>query len=334
MGGAASARRPLHAGAARRNRSVACSVLSRSGGGGSTTSGVVGGWLGPGTSAAGSASIVIRPDRPDTMFAGSAGGGIWRTTNGGATWAPVDDFMPVLSVSSLVINPANPAVMFAGTGRALKATPSPAPAFSGAWMAAPRGRSCRPRRARRPSALSTGSRYRRTDGRCSRPPATGHSAARTAARRSRSSPRASPRRTLTFTRPTAPERLRPGTARSCTLRMAASPGGRPPHAARRGRVEIAYARSQPDVVYASVDAGGEPGNRSGNAGATFTAVSAGKLPDGQGWDDNALWVDPVDGNHVIVGGVSRRDARWRRDVPAIRRLHTRRSSRDRVRPAL
>ena len=61
-------------------------------------------------------SIVVHPNKPDTLFAGSVGGGIWKTTNGGASWTPVDDFMAVLSVSSLVINPANPSVMFAGTG--------------------------------------------------------------------------------------------------------------------------------------------------------------------------------------------------------------------------
>ena len=73
-------------------------------------------WLGPGNVGGRIRSIVIHPKTPDTMFAGSVGGGIWKTTNGGTGWTPIDDFMAALSVSSLVINPANPSVMFAGTG--------------------------------------------------------------------------------------------------------------------------------------------------------------------------------------------------------------------------
>ena len=50
-------------------------------------------WLGPGNVGGRIRSIVVHPSKPDTIFAGSVGGGIWKTTNGGASWAPVDDFM-------------------------------------------------------------------------------------------------------------------------------------------------------------------------------------------------------------------------------------------------
>ena len=63
-----------------------------------------------------SVALAISPATPATMFAGGVGGGIWKTTNGGASWAPMDDFMAVLSVASLAINPATPSVMYAGTG--------------------------------------------------------------------------------------------------------------------------------------------------------------------------------------------------------------------------
>jgi hypothetical protein len=73
-------------------------------------------WLGPGNIGGRIRSLVINPTNPDVMIAGSVGGGIWKTTTGGADWFAVDDFMAVLSVSSLVMDPANPNIVFAGTG--------------------------------------------------------------------------------------------------------------------------------------------------------------------------------------------------------------------------
>ena len=50
------------------------------------------------------------------MWIGSVTGGIWKTTNGGLTWAPLDDFMGNLSVTTMVMSPSDPNVIYAGTG--------------------------------------------------------------------------------------------------------------------------------------------------------------------------------------------------------------------------
>src|SRR5439155_1246068 len=73
-------------------------------------------WLGPGNIGGRIRAIAIHPTTTSTWFAGSVGGGIWKTTNSGGAWAPVDDFMAALAVSTIVFNPANPSVMYAGTG--------------------------------------------------------------------------------------------------------------------------------------------------------------------------------------------------------------------------
>lgn len=73
-------------------------------------------WIGPGNIGGRTRGIAIHPTSTATMFAGSVGGGIWKTTNGGATWAVVDDFMANLAVSAIVYRPGDPATMFAGTG--------------------------------------------------------------------------------------------------------------------------------------------------------------------------------------------------------------------------
>ena len=87
--------------------------------GGDRTAGIIRGvWtsIGPGNIGGRIRAIVIRPSGANTMFIGSVSGGIWKTTNGGTSWAPVNDFMANLAVSSMVIDPSNENVMYAGTG--------------------------------------------------------------------------------------------------------------------------------------------------------------------------------------------------------------------------
>ena len=74
-----------------------------------------------------------------------------------------------------------------------------------------------------------------------------------------------------------------------------------------GRTELAYARSNPNIVYASYDSNGGSVLRSINGGVSFTVVhdgTNGSLLGNQGWYDNVIWVNPVNANDVIVGGIS------------------------------
>lgn len=43
-------------------------------------------------------------------------GGIWKTTDGGATWQPKTDLMPSLSMGAVALDPNNPDIIYAGTG--------------------------------------------------------------------------------------------------------------------------------------------------------------------------------------------------------------------------
>ncbi len=52
-----------------------------------------------------------------TIYAGAAGGGVWRSTDGGANWTPVFDQQKDLSIGALAINPADHSV-WVGTGEA------------------------------------------------------------------------------------------------------------------------------------------------------------------------------------------------------------------------
>lgn len=73
-------------------------------------------WMGPGNIGGRVLSIVIHPVRTDEMLIGSAGGGIWKTTDGGANWRAINDFLGSLSVATLAIDPQSPDTVYAGTG--------------------------------------------------------------------------------------------------------------------------------------------------------------------------------------------------------------------------
>ena len=65
--------------------------------------------------------LALHPTNPDILFAGSASGGLWKTTVGGvgaAAWDRVDTGFAVLGVSTIAIDSTNPDVMYIGTGEA------------------------------------------------------------------------------------------------------------------------------------------------------------------------------------------------------------------------
>ena len=53
---------------------------------------------------------------PQTVYAGAASGGVWKSTNGGLTWTPLFDDQPVHSIGSIAVFPKNPAIVWVGTG--------------------------------------------------------------------------------------------------------------------------------------------------------------------------------------------------------------------------
>jgi photosystem II stability/assembly factor-like uncharacterized protein len=50
------------------------------------------------------------------LYAGSASGGIWKSTDGGQQWSPLNEFMDTLAIGSLAFNPLDHHVIYAGTG--------------------------------------------------------------------------------------------------------------------------------------------------------------------------------------------------------------------------
>ncbi|MFM2138969.1 MAG: hypothetical protein RJA57_1276, partial [Bacteroidota bacterium] len=72
-------------------------------------------WLGPGTMSGRITAIEGVPQDGKTLYVGTAGGGIWKTTNAGASFKPIFD-KHCQSIGALAIDPLNPKVVYAGTG--------------------------------------------------------------------------------------------------------------------------------------------------------------------------------------------------------------------------
>lgn len=73
---------------------------------------------GPGNVPGRTRGLIVDPDDTSnqTWFAGSASGGIWKTTNGGASWQWLTPQFPNLATTVLVMAPSNHNILYAGTG--------------------------------------------------------------------------------------------------------------------------------------------------------------------------------------------------------------------------
>src|SRR5262245_9730016 len=56
------------------------------------------------------------PGDPQTIYAGSASGGIFKTADGGLNWEPIFDDQPVSSIGDLAVAPSDSSIVWAGTG--------------------------------------------------------------------------------------------------------------------------------------------------------------------------------------------------------------------------
>jgi len=72
--------------------------------------------LGPENIAGRTRAVIIDNASPNIMYAAAAGGGVWSSTDSGASWSPIADFLANITVNALAIDPKNHRVLYAGTG--------------------------------------------------------------------------------------------------------------------------------------------------------------------------------------------------------------------------
>jgi len=275
--------------------------------------------LGPGNIGGRIRAIATVPGKPQVLFAGSVGGGIWKTTDAGASWNPVTSFGATLSVSSIVVNPLDTNVMYAATGEGFyngdairgagiyKTTnggsswyqlAAASPTASSDWLYVNR-LSMHPTNPQILLAATNGGVYRTTN--------SGSSWTKVSFNRSLD---------VRFD-PSNPLRVVAGldngyvdlsTDAGSTFASVRVPGAATdPSGLNWGRVELAWARTT-GRLYASVSTNGtstQDGRiyTSTDGGATWVTRGTPYHLSGQGWYNNTIWVDPTDENRLLIGGL-------------------------------
>ena len=60
--------------------------------------------------------IMIDPVDENTLYAGTAGGGLWRSPDLGGTWVPLTDNIPVTGIADVAVDPTNNDIIYIATG--------------------------------------------------------------------------------------------------------------------------------------------------------------------------------------------------------------------------
>jgi photosystem II stability/assembly factor-like uncharacterized protein len=63
-------------------------------------------------------ALAADPSDPQTIYVAAAGGGVWKTVDGGDSWTPLTDDQPTLTMGAIALAPGDAAVIYAGTGEA------------------------------------------------------------------------------------------------------------------------------------------------------------------------------------------------------------------------
>lgn len=287
-------------------------------------------WLGPGNIGGRVRALVIHPTQPNTMFAGAAAGGVWKTTDGGASWQPLNDFLSNLAVSSLALDPTNPNTLYAGTGEGF--FNSDARRGAGIFKSTDGGANWNLLASTSTTATldfvfvnrivicPTNSQFvlAATGGTTTVPGGQGVFRSLDGG--------ASWSKAVVSGTTTPMNRMldidfKPG---DCTKAVAGGSFGDVYYTTDSGvnwaksaesqagtfgsgntsRIELAYAPTDPNLILASVNVNSGEIWKSTNGGANFTRVSTGfNYLGSQGWYDNIIWIDPTNANNVIVGGI-------------------------------
>jgi photosystem II stability/assembly factor-like uncharacterized protein len=82
--------------------------------------------------------LALDPTTPTTLYAGTYGGGVFKSTDGGTSWSAVNTGLTSPTVQALALDPTTPTTLYAGTwGGVFKSTDG-----GGSWSSASTGLTC------------------------------------------------------------------------------------------------------------------------------------------------------------------------------------------------
>lgn len=254
-------------------------------------------------------TMIIHPTNPSVMYVGGVRGGVWKTIDGGVSWAPLDDFLPNLSVTALMFDPTNPNIIWAGTGEDEIGGGMYRSENAGAsWSVVPGTSGDDFRKIRRMAisvvagvtritvATSVGI-YQTRDG-----------GAHWAQATSVTDIPALEDFWDIEQDPASPNNMIASSNTNGAAMWYSRDAGVTWTLATVenivwGRIELAYAPSNPTIVYASVQNLKGALYKSTDGGQTYALVNNHQLLGPQGFHNNALWVDPTDPNRIMFGGL-------------------------------
>jgi hypothetical protein len=284
--------------------------------------------IGPGNIGGRIRAIAVHPTTTSIIIIGSVSGGIWKSTDSGVSWNPVNDFMGNLSISSLVFDPSNTNIIYAGTGEGFYN--ADAVKGNGVFKSTDGGATWNSLTSTTPStdintaayswfyvnrlAISSsgtllaasggyygnyGNIWRSTDG-------GGTWSSRYSNRVL--DVRFDPNNSNNALASAIGYNFTSSWWESYIVRS--TDGGQSWTPVKTftnssGRIELAYTKANSQIVYASRNNANGEIWKSADGGATWGAapVSNPAHFNGQGWYDNTIWVDPTDATHVVIGGI-------------------------------
>jgi photosystem II stability/assembly factor-like uncharacterized protein len=63
-------------------------------------------------------ALAADPSDPQTIYVAAAGGGVWKTVDGGDSWTALTDDQPTLTMGAIALAPSDSQIIYAGTGEA------------------------------------------------------------------------------------------------------------------------------------------------------------------------------------------------------------------------
>lgn len=72
--------------------------------------------IGPAGTSGRITSIDVVKDQPHIIYIGTASGGVWKSESGGTSWKPIFDEQDIQNIGVITIDPSNPSVIWVGTG--------------------------------------------------------------------------------------------------------------------------------------------------------------------------------------------------------------------------
>ena len=262
-------------------------------------------------------ALAFNPSHPSRLFAGSATGGLWISDDAGVTWRASFDFLPNLSISSIVFDPVNPANVYIGTGESYQGFVG-----VGVFKSTDGGNTftflqstnvdgnpdwrfvnrlaIHPTNPQVLLAAMTnndfvhGAIYRTADG-----GATWTRVSTSRALDVKFSPTDGSHALAGLDDGTLLYSSDAGLTWNKTAALVATPS-----ADSGARAEIAFSTSQGNIAYTSIDNAHGEVWKSTDFGATWQKTATPGHLGNQGDYDNAIWVDPTDPNHVIVAGLN------------------------------